>query len=326
MPSYSGAAKLWNDLRRDAVSSDIYASVMLLLYAGLALTFHQQMHGSVTVVWTNILILLLIGSTILLSRLTNSIVIRFVRHFYVIPIVYMMYDQTHLFVRLVHPHDYDHILIAADRWIFGVDPTRWLHRVAFPALTEYLQICYFLFYLMPIMHALELWSRGTVDDVLRFARMMTFVYFISYLLYFVMPAIGPRFTLHDFRLTDSELPGLWLTGVLRSIVNIGGGVLSTVADPTTVVNRDCMPSGHTMLTLVNILLAFRFRSHLRYVFLGIGSSLIFATVYLRYHYVIDVLVGIALVFVCMPLEVPVDKFLRNRMRLGHFLSPSDVTK
>jgi len=70
-----------------------------------------------------------------------------------------------------------------------------------------------------------------------------------------------------------------------------------------------------MLTIVNIVLAFRFRSRLRYVFLCIGSSLIFATIYLRYHYVIDVLVGGFLVLLCMPLEVPVDKFLRKRLRL-----------
>ncbi|MBU3678773.1 MAG: hypothetical protein FGM32_04090 [Candidatus Kapabacteria bacterium] len=300
-------AKDWN-------SADLYTSLMLALYSILAIVLHQWIHGSATTVWTNVLVLTLIASTIVLTRLTDSSAIRFVRLFYVVPVIYMLYDQTHLFVPVVHPHDYDTWLIAADRALFGVDPTVWLYQFAHPVLTEYLQFCYFIFYLLPVGHALELWYRGDLERVEQFARMMTFMFFISYLLYFCLPAIGPRFTIHDFALTSQELPGVWITDMLRNIINVGGGVVKGVADPTSVVNRDCMPSGHTMLTLVNIALAFRFKSRYRYVFLIIGGSLIFGTVYLRYHYVVDLLVGGFLVLLCMPLEVPVDKYVRKTLK------------
>jgi membrane-associated phospholipid phosphatase len=42
-----------------------------------------------------------------------------------------------------------------------------------------------------------------------------------------------------------------------------------------------------------------------------GTGLIFATVYLRYHYVVDLIAGATLVIVCMPLETHVDKFIRR---------------
>jgi membrane-associated phospholipid phosphatase len=305
--------ELWGIIRQDRHSADLYTAIMLVLYSLLALIFHQSIHGSVTAVWTNVLVLLLIGTSIILCRLTGSAAVHFVRQFYVVPVIYMLYDQTHLFVTVVHPRDYDHLLIAADRAMFGVDPTVWLAQFATPVVTEYLQICYFVFYLLPVAHALELWFKGDVQRVVEFSRMMAFVFFISYLLYFLLPAIGPRFTLHDFSATNDELPGLWLTDTLRNVINVGGGVVAGSANPASVVNRDCMPSGHTMLTIVNIVLAFRFRSRFRYVFLGIGSSLVFATIYLRYHYVVDVLVGAGLVLLCMPLEVPVDKFMRKRL-------------
>ena len=314
MSSPTRLRDIWHIIRQDVHSADLYAASMLVLYGILAVVLHQSIHGSVTALWTNVLVLMLIASTIVLGRLTGSAAVVFVRHFYVVPIIYMLYDQTHLFVTVVHPRDYDHLLIAADRAIFGVDPTVWLSRFSTPLLTEYLQICYFVFYLLPVAHALELWFRGDVQRVIEFARMMAFMFFISYLLYFVMPAIGPRFTLHDFSAMNQDLPGIWFTDALRNIVNVGGGVTTGVSEPAKAVNRDCMPSGHTMLTIVNIALAFRFRSRLRYVFLCIGGSLIFATVYLRYHYVIDVLVGGLLVLLCMPLEVPVDKYLRKRLR------------
>lgn len=314
MKSPSGIRELWQIIRADHNSADLYTAFMLIMYALLALVFHQSIHGSITAVWTNVLVLILISSTIILHRLTGLMAVRFVRQFYVVPTIYMLYDQTHLFVTVVHPHDYDHLLIAADRAIFGIDPTVWLLQFSSPAVTEYLQFCYFIFYLLPVAHALELWLRGDIKRVVEFARMMTFMFFISYILYFILPAIGPRFTLHDFSATSRELPGLWLTDILRNIINVGGGVVAGSDDPASVVNRDCMPSGHTMLTIVNIILAFRFRSRLRHLFVVIGGSLIFATVYLRYHYVVDLLVGGVLVLLCMPLEVPVDKFLRKRLR------------
>lgn len=72
-----------------------------------------------------------------------------------------------------------------------------------------------------------------------------------------------------------------------------------------------MPSGHTMMTLMNMILAFRFRSKLRWVFLIMGCSLIFSTVYLRYHYVVDVIAGIILAFLALGLESKVYAFLTS---------------
>ena len=37
---------------------------------------------------------------------------------------------------------FDEWLIAADRWLFGVDPTVWLARLAHPIVTEILQLAY----------------------------------------------------------------------------------------------------------------------------------------------------------------------------------------
>lgn len=292
-------------------SADIYTLFMIVLYSVLAVVYYQYIPMAATLLLVNSLIATVIASSIVLTYLTDVSIFRMIRYFYIIPVVYIMYEQTHYFVRLVHPVDYDTWLIQADRWVFGVDPTQWFTDRAFPALTEYLQICYFLFYVLPVTHAIELWARGDVENLKTFARKMTFIYYLSYLAYFVLPAVGPRFTLHDFTATSSELPGLWLTEPLRAIINAGGGITAGAIHPVDVVNRDCMPSGHTMLTLVNIILAFHFRSRFRWLFVVIGGSLILSTVYLRYHYVVDVLVGVVLVVALMPFEIPVDKYCRN---------------
>jgi len=59
------------------------------------------------------------------------------------------------------------------------------------------------------------------------------------------------------------------------------------------VQRDVFPSGHTMITLIVMYLSVRLRSRSRYFFVPVGSLLIVATVYLWYHYVIDLIAGFA---------------------------------
>jgi membrane-associated phospholipid phosphatase len=232
------------------------------------------------------------------------------RRFYIIPVVYLIYSQVYL-THYISFGDCDQILIDIDRWIFGGDITVMLYNIATPWLTEYLQLSYMLFFFLPITLCIELYAKGRKSDFDDVVYYISFAFYVSYLLYFLAPAIGPRFTLHDFHALDAELPGVWLTEFFRAVVNGGAGIAANEPNPAAVVNRDCMPSGHTMITLVTMILAFRVRSSFRYVFIVIGCSLIFSTVYLRYHYGIDVLAGIACAFLTLWLQEPFRKLIRS---------------
>lgn len=287
----------------------------MAVYSILALAFYPYVSNAAAIILQNVLIATTIAALVLLTTLTNAPLFVLLRMFYIIPVIYIMYGQVHALVPAVHPRDYDDVLIAADRALTGgVDPTVWMGQLAMPALTEYLQICYFLFYVLPIMQAVELYRRNDMEELTAFARAMSFCYFVSYVAYFAMPAIGPRFTLHDFHRTDHELPGVLFTVWLRDIVNAGGGIAIGTANPEQIVNRDCMPSGHTMLTLVNIIMGFRNRSRLRWMFVLIGGSLIIATVYLRYHYVVDLIVGAVFAIVFLALEPACNRFLIKKLQ------------
>ena len=54
-----------------------------------------------------------------------------------------------------------------------------------------------------------------------------------------------------------------------------------------------------MLTLMIIFLAYRFRLRLRHPQLIAGLLLILATVYLHYHYFVDVVAGAVAAFLCL---------------------------
>ena len=298
--------------KKDFNVSDIYTLAIILIYTFFAAIFFAQVSNAPILILSNIGVVCCILFIIQAAKKNpDNKPVQALRHFYYVPLIYYIYAQVQAYIRIVNPYDYDWLLISIDKAIFGFNPSEALHKISFPALTEFLQICYFLYFIMPIAQAIEHYSKGAYEKYDVFMRNILFGFYLSYLLYFFLPAIGPRFTLHNFANTSLELPGLFLTETLRGIVNSGGGVVNPLVDAASQVNRDCMPSGHTWLTLVNIIFAFRLKSKLRYIFLVFGSGLIFATVYMRYHYVTDLIVGALCCAIALILESYISKKIKK---------------
>jgi membrane-associated phospholipid phosphatase len=299
-------------LREILVMTDIYTLSMLFFYTLLILVFFHSINNADNLILLNFLLGMAVLSIATVSgKMNEGSLFRIFRKLYFVPIVFLIYSQVQVYLRVINPYLYDNLLIGWDKAIFGVNPTQWMLKISFPPLTEYLQLCYVMFYFMPIMQGVELNYKKRDYDYLEFSRVIIFGFYLSYILYFFLPAIGPRFTLHDFSSMNTELPGVWLTSFFRDSINFGGGIPRGAANPTLFVNRDCMPSGHTMMTLLNIAMAFRFKSKFRWVFLVIGLGLIFSTVYLRYHYVVDVLAGIFFAYITLKAEPMVRNIIRK---------------
>lgn len=210
---------------------------------------------------------------------------------YLYPAVVFVYMEVDLMNRPIHSMDYDHLLIAVDHWLFGTNPTQWIFQFAHPLVTEVLQIAYFSYYFLFIILGIETYRRYSPRELDRVGFLLVYGFFLSYLGYFTLPAVGPRFTLHDFGSLSQDLPGLLFTEPLRNFVNAGGGIPPGAANPVEHVHRDVFPSGHTQLSLVCVYLAYEYKIRARHVMAVTVMLLIIATVYLRYHYVIDLLAG-----------------------------------
>jgi membrane-associated phospholipid phosphatase len=233
---------------------------------------------------------------------TGNPLLRLLHDWYIPPVVFLSFKELYFMVKPIHfGRDYDALLIAIDRWLLGVNPTEWMMRIAAPVLTELLQLAYTLFYVLFLMLGYELYRRGDVDLFRYFMFTCVYGFFLSYLGYFFLPAVGPRFTLHDFSALDRELPGLLLTPWLRWFVNAGGSVPMGVPNEVAIAGtqRDVFPSGHTMMTLVLMYLSARYHVRMRWFIYVTGMLLIAATVYQRYHYVVDVVAGAAFMVACV---------------------------
>jgi membrane-associated phospholipid phosphatase len=202
------------------------------------------------------------------------------RNWYPLPFVGSCYKEMALFIPAVRRGDSDQWLSNLDYRIWGAYPTVWLERIHTPLLTEFLQVAYTLFIPAVLFIAFVLWKRGQTADFQYYAFLIALGFLVSYLGYMMVPARGPRFLLRH--LQHFPLQGLWLFQGMQGAL-----------DKLESAHYDCFPSGHTELTILAWWGSGMVSKRLFRLYLAYTPCIIFATVYLRYHYTVDLLAGAA---------------------------------
>jgi membrane-associated phospholipid phosphatase len=236
-----------------------------------------------------------IGSGASLSRKRLA---RFIRGWYPVLLIPITYKELSYLIPLIHPHDFDAALAAIDYRFFGVHPTVWLERFTWPLLTEVLQLIYSSYYFLPIILGIVLWRSGRFEEFHFWVFIVLLGFYLSYLGYIAVPVIGPRFLPEIVQAQTKPLAGVWLFQPVREMLDRAEGI-----------TRDCFPSGHTELTLLVLYYSHRFHRKTFYWLLPIGTGIIISTVYLRYHYVIDVLAGAIFAFAILMMAKPLYRVL-----------------
>ena len=196
--------------------------------------------------------------------------------------VSIVFNSLGELITSIHATTYDDFLIAVDHGLFGVHPTVWMERWISPTLSALLQFAYISYYFIPLSLGIVLIARGrfgAFEEVL-FGILLCF--YLSYVGYLLVPAIGPRFTLSHLQTGDLQLYP----------------VIETIQEALNALEKnktDAFPSGHTAVSLMCLYFAWKEREKKLFaVFVPVVTGLLISTVYLRYHYVIDVIAGIAL--------------------------------
>ncbi|HXG39152.1 MAG TPA: phosphatase PAP2 family protein [Bacteroidota bacterium] len=273
-------------------SADFITVTFLSFLTLLNLIFHTRVAEWALLSTLNILAIALIFILAYEADTRKTPLLMQLHRWYLYGAVLLVFKELYLMVRPIHPVDYDWLLIEIDRWVFGVNPTEWLSQYAHPIVTEILQIGYSSYYLLFIILGIDVYRRQSWKGFDTSVFLIVYGFYLSYIGYFLLPAVGPRFTLHSFELLNQELPGLLLTEPLRAFVNWGESVPTHVPNPVDFVQRDVFPSGHTQLTLVILYCAFHYKLPTRWFLTVMAILLIVGTVYLRYHYVIDLFAGV----------------------------------
>jgi len=205
-------------------------------------------------------------------------------------ICYLIYENLQMMTRLVHPdRTYDATMAAFDGWLFGTQPSLWLQRLTSPALTDYFSFAYGSYFYLPVTLAVLTYLRLPREKfrVLMLAQVCTI--YCAFLGYMLVPVLGPRIHLGHLYTNPPLLEGVFLYA--RQ---------SALHDALQSVKTDCFPSLHTANSTVTLVFAFRYadlfpRKRIAFwIVLPVIVSLWVSTVYLRYHYVADVLAGFTL--------------------------------
>ena len=209
---------------------------------------------------------------------------KFLQAFSPLLFVIVIYESLGDLIQYLQP-DVDAALIRIDFSIFGVHPTIWMQQWIVPWFTDMMSLAYVSYYFIPVVFVLVLYLKNRGPGLVESVFILTFGYYISFIGYIFFPAVGPRYAMDH--LYSVSLKGSLVTDLVRDVLNA-----------IEHNKRDCMPSGHTQIVLMVLFLAYRYERILFTIFLPIICALILSTVYLRYHYVIDLFVGVGLAIGC----------------------------
>ncbi len=195
--------------------------------------------------------------------------------------VLFIFNSLGTLISSIQTTTFDSSLSAIDYKIFGINPTEWMDRLVSPALTVILQFAYVSYYFITFLLGVVFISKGRLGEFEEFLFGSLLCFYLSYICYMLVPANGPRFALN---LNVGELQAYPFIKVIQDTLD--------VLEKNKI---DAFPSGHTAISLMSLYYAWKKREKKLFVVLiPVVTGLIISTVYLRYHYVIDVIGGIAL--------------------------------
>jgi hypothetical protein len=209
----------------------------------------------------------------------------------------------------VSPWSVDASIYAFDTRVFGFEASVVFDQWVTPATTEWFAFFYFLYFLILSVHVLPMtfWAK---DMVLlnRFATGVLLMFMAAHIIYMIVPGYGPYWFLKGT--FTHELQGGTFWPLVRETVDAGGA------------QKDIFPSLHTAAPTFFAIFSYRHRDRMPFkytwpVMAFVAVQVIIATMFLRWHYMIDIVAGLVLAFTTQAIgQYVADWECEKRKRLG----------
>ncbi|CAN5658075.1 hypothetical protein BH09MYX1_BH09MYX1_03400 [soil metagenome] len=221
--------------------------------------------------------------------------------------VFISYFQLRWILPTVSTHALDANLYAFDTRVFGVEPAVAWDRFVNPSTTEWFSFFYFGYFFIMAAHIFPFLFFGKDGVLLRHFALGIFVQFCAtHLLYMVVPGFGP----YKFLTFQHDLEGGTFRDLVMASVHSAGA------------QKDIFPSLHTGAPTFLTVFSFIHRDEkpFKYTwpFLAFAvSQIIIATMFLRWHYLIDIIAGFTLATTNAIVTLAIVKWeMRRRERRG----------
>lgn len=299
-------------LGRALVRSAAHERILLLYIVGL---FVAVLHGTASQRGSAELLLALDFGLLLLAivmvrgpLLSNRFGVALVSRLIVFGGLIGSFFQLDVILTAARTSTVDLTLHAIDLTVFGFEPATVLDQYVTHGTTEWFSFFYFSYFVLLAVHVLPfMFVERRLDLVAEFALGMVVVYCVGQLTYVIVPGFGP------YR-------SLTFTHELE-----GGRFWHLVQSGATAVNEsmrtDIFPSLHTGGPTFLSLFSFRHRARLPFRYTWPVTSffttqIIIATMFLRWHYLIDVVAGITLAVVAVKVGARASREAQTRLSAG----------
>jgi membrane-associated phospholipid phosphatase len=201
----------------------------------------------------------------------------FFRQLYPAILYTFFYCEIAVALHWIFPGFFDAQILALERAVLGVDLNVWLIPLQRALLNEWMMLGYFSYYLVIACLALVLFFQMRIEELHDFLTAVTVTFVISYTGFILYPVAGPRYFLAEH--FSNPIPGWCFVPLVNWIIASGA------------IHGGCMPSSHVAVALVVLVWAYRTNRRLAVVMTPFILTLFFATVWGRFHYFSDVVVG-----------------------------------
>ncbi len=187
-------------------------------------------------------------------------------------------------IHLIGVASADQMLTNWDTGLLGAPAARYFLAIEHPWLTECMMAAYLFFFYYLVFGPLHYWRHDLVRFRNCFVGLFT-LYALGFLGYSLFPAGGPHLDV-----TLAPLHGGPLTTFMLPLINAGSNQV------------DVFPSIHAAASLYLLLFDWRHYRRRFWILLVPTAALWVSTVYLRYHYVVDLVAGLAVTLVAVVVE------------------------
>jgi len=227
--------------------------------------------------------------------------------------LFLSYFQLREILPAVTTRAVDADILAFDLKVFGFEPSIAWDQYVNPTTTEWFSFFYFGYFFILMANTVPMMlGAKNMSRLAHFSFGLMIVFCCGHLGYLLVPGYGPHQFLHgQFK---NELEGGFFWALVKASVEAGGAM------------KDIFPSLHTAVPTYFTLFAFWHRrsfpfKYLWPILLFCITQIIGATMFLRWHYLIDIFAGLTLATVAVTVSAKVTRWEHAR-RVKAGLAPT----
>lgn len=209
------------------------------------------------------------------------------------------FSHMKVLIPLVNSANYDDLFSQMDKFLFfGHSPTLLLLNIKSAFFAKLMSLSYASFYAaFPVSFAAAFLSRNTIE-MRRLVLGIILICLFGLTIFYLFPSLGPLFYTPEL---FAEIPNKWQKILWDGHLAIQANRSNFTASPF--LGIAALPSLHGAHALFLVLIAHKYHRKLFYAYLPWITLLYISTVYLGWHYVVDLMVGAVIAFICLKMTL-----------------------